>query len=108
MNMPWRDLEGPAKVLAICGAVLLVASGLCGLQWVIFVDGMGGNGDSLVMNVIIPLGILELTAMAASLVIAVGALIVWGVKTALNKPQPNSAPQTHFPREKPPNDVEKK
>jgi hypothetical protein len=118
MNVPWRNLEGPAKLLAICVVVLLVASGLCGLQWMIFVGGMGGNGDSGLMNVFISLGILELTAMAASVVIAVGTLIVWGLKTAFNRSQPDgettksggqsSDPQTLFPRENPPHDSESK
>jgi hypothetical protein len=117
MNVPWRNLDGPAKLLAICGVVLLVASGLCGLQWMIFVGGMGGNGDSGLMNVFIPLGILELTAMAASGVIAVGTLIVWGLKAAFNRSQPDGEttksggragdPQTLFPRDNPQHDDEK-
>ena len=65
MKMPWSSLEGPAKVLAICGVVLLVSSGLCGLQSVIAFNGNGGSLDAI----FIPLGIFELVAMAGSVLV---------------------------------------
>jgi len=32
MRMPWTNLEGPARLPVFCVTILLVASGLCGIQ----------------------------------------------------------------------------
>jgi hypothetical protein len=62
MKMPWGNLEGPAKLLVICVAIFLVSAGLCGMQWAI---AMGPRSDSL-GDLFIPLGIVEIVAMAGS------------------------------------------
>ncbi|MGD0911202.1 MAG: hypothetical protein ABR928_04860 [Terracidiphilus sp.] len=113
MKMPWSSLEGPAKVLAICGVVLLVSSGLCGLQSVIAFNGNGGSLDAI----FIPLGIFELVAMAGSVLVGLLTLMVWGINAAVNRSQPDgdapnlgrdNDPHTLFPRENPPSHDEKK
>jgi hypothetical protein len=114
MKMPWSNLEGAAKVLAICGAVLLVSSGLCGLQWVIVLDA-GGGGEALV-NFIMALGIIELAAIAGSIVVGAVAFFIWATGAVTKRAKPGNAPnlgrpgdlQTLFPREKPPQDGEDK
>jgi hypothetical protein len=111
MNMPWRNLEGPAKVLAICAVVLLVSSGLCGLQWVIY--GSGRDWTAL----LIPFGILEFGAMIGSVVVGVVALFLWVAQRIYNSVADRNERrgkvdrpkmQTLFPREEPPDDDEKK
>lgn len=57
-KMPWSDLEGPAKFIAICAAVLLVSGGLCGLQWI--VASIHGGMDA---ELILTAGVVELLAM---------------------------------------------
>ena len=112
MNMPWRNLEGPAKLLAICGVVLLVSSGLCGLQWFLTMGGNGGSFDAL----FVPLGIIELIAVAGSIVVGVVAFFIWATEEVRERSKPGDAPnlgrtsdpQTLFPRENPPDDDEKK
>ena len=100
MSMPWDDLEGPAKLLAICAAVFLVSAGLCGVQWFVigFADGRGG-GQALA-GIVILLGVVELIAMAGSIVVGFVALILWiaGFKGSQRGPDPGA--QTLFPRDK--------
>lgn len=69
MKMPWSELEGPAKFIAICAAVFLVSGGLCGLQGVVVASSRGGM-DSIA-GLIVTAGILELLGM---LVAALGIL----------------------------------
>jgi hypothetical protein len=68
------ELEGFAKALVILVAFLLVASGLCGLQWA---ASMGG---SRLDAVFLPLGIVELIAILLSAVGIVLVLIAWGIR----------------------------
>lgn len=75
MKMPWDDLDGPAKVLAISAAVLLVAGGLCGVQFLI-ISGVRGNAQALV-SVFTLTGILELIAIVMAGLTAAGALLAW-------------------------------
>jgi hypothetical protein len=75
MKMPWNDLEGPAKVLITSVAVLLVAAGLCGTQFLIM-SGIRGNAPALT-SVFMLTGIIELVAMLIAAVVAVAALIAW-------------------------------
>jgi hypothetical protein len=68
------ELEGFAKTLVILVAVLLVSSGLCGLQWDV---SMGGSRSDAVF---LPLGIVELIAILLSAVGIVLVLIAWGIR----------------------------
>lgn len=69
LKMPWSDLEGPAKFMAICAAVFLVSGGLCGLQWIVAANIRGYMGS--IGGLIITAGFLELLGM---LVAALGIL----------------------------------
>jgi hypothetical protein len=78
MKMPWSRLEGPAKLLVMCLTILLVASGMCGLQWVV---GSSGNAGNTMAAFLIPLGIIELIAIGLSAIGVVIVLIFWGART---------------------------
>ena len=114
MNMPWRNLEGPAKLLAICVVVFLVSSGLCGLQWVIALNLPSGGGA--LGNAIIPLGIAELVAMIGSGALAVILVFYMILRAIFGGGAGGDSvslfqrqdPESSFPREKPPDDDEKK
>jgi hypothetical protein len=88
MKMPWSNLEGPAKLLAICAAVLLVSSGLCGLQ--LFLAGAAyGRSDGLTILFAV-LGVVELIAMAGSVVVGIISLLFW-LSEAVTKRSSGSA-----------------
>jgi|SRR6185437_13014954 len=63
-KMPWSDLEGPAKFIAICAAVFLVSGGLCGLQWIVAANIHGMNS---IAGLIITAGVLELLGMLVAM-----------------------------------------
>jgi len=68
-------------------AVFLVASGLCGLQWLVAMGGSGGGGLG---GVLIPLGVVELIAMLLSglgIVVMLILLVVRSVYVRFAKPQ---------------------
>ncbi|HTB98395.1 MAG TPA: hypothetical protein VK716_15400 [Terracidiphilus sp.] len=73
MNLPWSSLEGPARLLVTCIAIMLVAGGLCGLQFLI-VNADPENSGPL-MSLFMVTGAAELVAMLVSTVLALGALI---------------------------------
>jgi hypothetical protein len=73
MKIPWKNLEGPARLLLICLTVLLIAGGLCGLQFVLSASLYGRRMPSFFMLI----GILELIAILVSGLVAIGALIAW-------------------------------
>jgi hypothetical protein len=70
--MRWTRLHGPAKVLVICVAVLLLSAGLCGLQWTLV------NGHGLPSNALIITGIIEIVGMVLSAAAGFVALVIWG------------------------------
>lgn len=92
MKMPWSELEGPAKFIAICAAVFLVSGGLCGLQWVAVATI--NRGMNSFAGLIITTGVLELLGM---LVAALGILagIVALVIVQIRNPG-KTGPQTLF------------
>jgi hypothetical protein len=71
MKLFGHEIAGFAKALVILVAVFLVASGLCGLEWV-FAAHSQGDGAFL-----LPLGMIELAAMAISAVGIVVVLVLW-------------------------------
>lgn len=75
MNTPWGRFEGLTKLLVICATVLLLASGLCGMQWFIAISS-GSSGGGL-GTPLIPLGVIELIAIALSMVGIVVILVFW-------------------------------
>lgn len=80
MKLFGRELIGFAKALVILVAILLVSSGLCGLQWLV---SMGTQRDSGI--VMIPLGVVELLAMLVSALGIVLVLLVWGAWSLLRQ-----------------------
>ena len=72
MKVPWQNLEGPARLLVISLTVLLVAAGLCGLQFVLNVSAYGNMPRFLVL-----IGLIELIAIVVSALVVIGALIAW-------------------------------
>jgi hypothetical protein len=74
MKAPWTNLEGPAKALAISVTVLLVASGLCGMQ--IAIMKVAGQNAPVFTTVFMITGLIELGVMVLSAVVVVAALIV--------------------------------
>jgi hypothetical protein len=52
---------GRPKTLVILAAVFLVSAGLCGLQWNVNCGGLASA-----INILLPLGLLELAAMIVS------------------------------------------
>jgi len=77
MNLFGHELEGFAKALVVLSVVLLVSSGLCGLQ---FVVSQGGEG-----TILIPLGIIELIAIFVSAAGIVLVLIAWGIRALFGR-----------------------
>ena len=73
MKMPWNDLEGPARILAICATVLLVSGGLCGLQAVL----MSAIHNNSLITFFMVTGLVELGAIVLSLVVGLGAVVAW-------------------------------
>jgi hypothetical protein len=88
--MPWSELEGPAKLLAICVAIFLVSSGLCGMEFLI--AGMAGARANSLVPLFIAIGVLSLIAIAISVVVGFIALILWavGLKGSKRGPDPGA------------------
>jgi hypothetical protein len=97
MSSFWDDLEGPAKLLAICVAVFLVAAGLCGMQWFVVGFASRGIGGQAMVGTVIVLGIIELIAMAGAAVVGFVALILMLVGFRSGKRGPSPGAQTLFP-----------
>jgi len=68
-----RDVEGYPKIVLVLVAILLVASGLCGLQ----MNVSGGVQSPFLSVVFIALGTIELGAMLVSAVGLVVVLLAW-------------------------------
>ncbi|HEY2860411.1 MAG TPA: hypothetical protein VGJ21_18460 [Terracidiphilus sp.] len=75
MKMPWTNLHGAAKVVAICAMVFLVAAGLCGMEGAIL--SVGRLTDS-VASIFIVLGGIAAMAIVVSVLVGFVALLVWG------------------------------
>jgi hypothetical protein len=60
-----------AKAFVILVAVFIIASGMCGLQWVIVAHSQGDG------TFLIGLGVIELAAMALSAIGIVAVLLLW-------------------------------
>ena len=85
MRLFGREVHGPAKVLVIFVAVLLVSAGMCGLQLTMankIYNSSGAFGAIMML-----LGILELIAMLVSL-IGIAIVLVNLLVTRLFKREP--------------------
>jgi uncharacterized membrane protein SpoIIM required for sporulation len=102
MSKPWSEFEGFAKALVICVVVMLVSSGLCGVQW--FLATQLGNYGGALSGVLIPLGIIELVAIVVSGSAAVVILLAWAARTLYlrisgRNPDEGEQIQTLFPHD---------
>ena len=66
MQSPWRNLRGPARLLALCATVLLVASGLLAIEAGTMI--ILGPARNIVIKPFVLLGYLEVCAVFFSLV----------------------------------------
>jgi hypothetical protein len=71
--MPWRNFRGPARLLSLCATVLLVASGLIGVEASIML--ILGPARNIVVKPFVLLGYLEVCAVFFSLVGIVCAIV---------------------------------
>jgi hypothetical protein len=58
---PWSNLRGPARLLANCATILLVASGLLGIEAAIAI--VLGEARDIILKPFVLLGYLEICAM---------------------------------------------
>jgi hypothetical protein len=73
VQSPWRNLRGPARLLAFCATVLLVASGLVALEAGAML--ILGPARNIVVKPFVLLGYLEVCAIFFSLVGIVCAIV---------------------------------
>ena len=66
MRAPWRDLEGPSRSLAKSATILLVASGLGGVEAVVLM--ILGPARDIVIKPFVIAGYLEACAIVFSLI----------------------------------------
>ena len=83
MKYPWSNLIGIPKALVVCIAVLLVSSGLCGMQWAI-ASALKGDGGAI-GGLFMLTGIVELFVMVVSACGIVLLLIVWPIHMIYSK-----------------------
>jgi hypothetical protein len=76
MKLFGRNFEGFAGALVFCATALLIASGLCGVQYAI---SSGMRDDSLVSGLFMITGVLELIVMVLSTAAIVGILFIWPI-----------------------------
>jgi hypothetical protein len=94
MNFFGRDLQGYPKALVILVAILLVSSGLCGVQ--LAFAGKIYNSQGLSGSLLMVLGLLELLVMALS-VIGIGiVLIAWLIAFLVGGKVPNDNAEGNF------------
>jgi hypothetical protein len=75
MKTPWQNLQGPAKWLVLFATILLVASGLCGLQLLMVNSNM--YAPNWIGNVFLILGFVEIIAIVISTIGGLVALLFW-------------------------------
>jgi hypothetical protein len=112
MNFFGRNLQGPAKVIVIFAAIFLVSAGMCGIQVVLV--SHSSRSDNLASVLMVP-GILELLAMAVSLVGIGIVLVAWAIgavtrqfadKPRLGQPPSSESSHSDGPADlQPPNDT---
>lgn len=79
MKLFGRELTGFPKALAVLAAVLLVSTGLCGMQLII------ANGTKSSASILMPLGIAELAAILLSALGIMVVLIAWLVSALYHR-----------------------
>jgi|HubBroStandDraft_1064217.scaffolds.fasta_scaffold82162_3 hypothetical protein len=74
MRTPFGEDQGPAKVLAVCAAIILVGFGLCGVEWAV-AGALHGSGEKLLPALVI-IGVIQAVAIIVASLVAFVALIV--------------------------------
>lgn len=67
MWTPWKNRSGAAKVLLILVTLLLIASGLCGMQ--LFITSHAGETGNVILPIFMVLGSVELFVIFGSAVV---------------------------------------
>jgi hypothetical protein len=83
MWTPWKNRKGIAKILMIFVTLLLVASGLCGVQ--IYLLNHGSGSGNVLAPIFMLTGVIELVVIAVAAVGIVVVLIIWGLKALVVK-----------------------
>ena len=99
MRLYGRDFQGFAKLLVSSATVLLIASGLCGLQFA-FLNASHSNGGVL-QGVLILTGLVELAVMVACAGCILFVAIAWPISALidrLNAPQPDPPKSDEDPK----------
>jgi hypothetical protein len=68
MKTPFSEIQGPAKVLAICAAIVFVGMGLCGLEWAVagaMGGALGGRGQHMLPALVV-LGLIEFVVVVVA------------------------------------------
>jgi hypothetical protein len=78
MRTPFSELQGPAKVLAICAVIAFLGMGLCGVEWGI-AGALGNKGQGLLPAIVV-LGIIQAIAIVCAAVVGFFAVIVMVVR----------------------------
>jgi len=82
MDDPWANRSAAArarKALVVCAVVLLVAGGLCGLQFVAFASGAVASGP--LTGVLMTTGVIELVAMGGAALAGFLTLLLWLIRS---------------------------
>ena len=107
MTMLWNRFQGFARILVFCVTVLLVSSGMCGVQLAILSMGSGSTGGSALVSLFMFTGVVELIAIGLSAGAIIVVLIAWAVRTVYFRSTGRSSDgdpgaetvQTLFPRD---------
>ncbi|HUB51999.1 MAG TPA: hypothetical protein VL986_07625 [Terracidiphilus sp.] len=78
MKTPFGELQGPAKVLAVCAVIIFVGFGLCGLEWAV-AGAMRGGGEELRAALVV-LSLIQAVAIVVASLVAFVAIIVLVVR----------------------------
>jgi hypothetical protein len=78
MKTPFSELQGPAKVLAICAVIAFLGMGLCGLEWAV-AGALGNKGQGLLPAIVV-IGIIQAIVIIVAAVVAFIAIIVMVVR----------------------------
>jgi hypothetical protein len=81
MKMPWSNFTGPARLLVICATVLLIASGLCGMEGYVFAKNIQIN--PALSDIFVALSIASAIAILLSLLVGAYAILalIWKALT---------------------------
>lgn len=92
MRLFGREFVGPAKVLVVMAAVLLISAGMCGLQ--LTIANKVYNSSGAFGSIMMLMGVLELIAMVVSLVGIAVVLVTLLVRRAFHIEEPHSPDET--------------